>query len=784
MARDSRKLGTYRDKRSAGVTNEPFGDEAELRAGTDVTSKGATEAGAFVVHLHAATRTHYDVRLEVGGVLWSFAVPHGPSLDPAKKVLAVKTEDHPIEYLDFEDVIPEGQYGAGPMIAWDRGAVAYLEGPAEDEITNGKLHVELRGMKLRGRWAFVKLAKGETGNEWLLFKKDDASADPSRAITQELPRSVLSGLTIDQLPEREAIERQHLHRVGELGGKEDDSLIIELCARIAPSPLTAIGGEASERKSTTQGSFYDASLDGVRVVAVRDGDVVLLRTWERGSCERIEAFYPDVVRALRALPMTRLAFDGELVAFDATGHPSLPLIAQRVARMKKGELHRAVTTTPVVLVVNDVLALGGFDVRTLPIESRRSLVADLLPSVGFLRAATPLEGERARILSTCASLGIATVIAKPKGRPYGDASSAWTALSTGLSPRARSAIDHGTHDAQATLRKVVVSNREKIFWPEDRANHVRAYTKGDLVDYYAAVADVLVPYLVDRPVILVRYPDGIEGKSFYQWNVPVGMPPWIRTLSINEVDETLLTAPSPRQKSREKPPPSQKVAKRGFLVDDPSTLIYIANLGCIPLHVLASRAPDLSRADFLTIDFDVKQSELRHAVTLARTLRQLLDEIGLLGFPKTSGQTGLHVLVPLGPNQSFDTARALADLLGRLLVELHPKIATMDRTIMRRGERVYVDTGQTGTSRAIVAPYSVRAVRGATVSTPLTWDEVAPDLDPRGFTIETVVRRIRTRGDLLKGLLGTRPDVAGAVGKLGELLPSITGAPGTRSRRK
>jgi bifunctional non-homologous end joining protein LigD len=207
-----------------------------------------------------------------------------------------------------------------------------------------------------------------------------------------------------------------------------------------------------------------------------------------------------------------------------------------------------------------------------------------------------------------------------------------------------------------------------------------------------------------------------------------------------------------------------------FLVEDSSTLVYIANLGCIPLHVLASRAQDLSRADFFTIDFDVKQSELRHAITLAQTLHELLERIGLVGFPKTSGQTGLHVLVPLGPNQSFDTARALADLLGRLLVERHPDIATMDRMVNRRGERVYIDTGQTGTTRAIVAPYSVRAVPGATVSAPLSWDEVTPKLDPRAFTIRSMAGRIAKRGDLMKGLLGSRPDVQGAVARLAELV--------------
>jgi bifunctional non-homologous end joining protein LigD len=797
MAREPKKLGKYRDKRAPGITNEPFGDEVSRErerehdhdegehrhAPTAQLSTGpkATESGAFVVHLHDATRRHYDVRLEVGGVLLSFAVPHGPSLDPAKKMLAVKTEDHPIEYLDFEDVIPEGQYGAGSMIVWDRGAVTYVEGPAEKELAEGKLHVELRGMKLRGRWAFVRLAKGETGNEWLLFKKQDASADPARSIVDELPRSVLSGLTVEEMDQRETIERAHLERAASFGAKRAPSLVAELFDRDR-SPLAI----ASARDAATKTSrIYDADLDGVRVLAVRDGDAVTLRVWTGDSTERVEAFYPDVVRALRALPVTRAAFDGELVAFDATGHPNIALLAQRVVRLASGDAHRAITTTPVILVVKDVLALSNLDVRPLKLEKRRDLVTALLPPVGFLRAASPLEGDEAHVLATCASLGITSVIAKAKSSPYVEGPGHWTLLSTGIAPRSRSVVDHKAHDRRATLRQVVVSNRDKVFWPADAETNTPAITKGELVDYYASVAGIVGPYLKDRPVVLVRYPDGIEGKSFFQWNVPVGMLPWIRTLTLHDVDEAPLSSGAPLSRppaSRastppraSSPPPSQKTPKRVFLVDDPSTLVYIANLGCIPLHVLASRAPDLSRADFFTIDFDVKQSDLRNAVTLARTLRGLLEEIGLVGYPKTSGQTGLHVLVPLGPNQSFETARALADLLGRLLVEQHPDIATMDRMVSRRGERVYVDTGQTGTSRAIVAPYSVRAVPGATVSTPLSWDEVTPDLDPRAFTIKTVPARLMERGDLLKGLLDARPDVQTAVARLADIIPRSIG---------
>ena len=503
-----KKLGEYHRKRSRTVTNEPFGGEAAPVA----EGRASTLAGAYVVHLHDATRRHYDLRLEVGGVLASFAVPRGPSLDPDEKSLAVKTEDHPIEYLEFEDVIPDGQYGAGPMIAWDRGTVEYLEGPAEEEIERGKLDLRLRGMKLRGRYALVKLKKSAKGDEWLLFKKKDEHASKERKILDELPRSVFSGLTVEELEASGALADAWVREALRAGGARSSEASGDLLAS-PRSPLVSTDGGRPPR-----GSFvYDADLGGVRVLASRDGDVVTLRRWDAsGAPESIEAFYPDVVRALRALPMTRIAIDGELVAFDANGHPSTQLLAGRPPRIASGDSHRAITTTPVVLVSSDLLVLGDVDLRAAPIEKRRALLAKMLPPIGFLRAAPPLEGALDRVLATCTALGLAGVVAKKKGSSYAPP---WYYVSTDA-PKARVTVDHAKARGLPRQDRVTVTNRGKKFWPDE------GLTKGDLCDYYVSVAAAILPYLADRPVILVRYPDGITGKSFYQWNVPHGMPPW------------------------------------------------------------------------------------------------------------------------------------------------------------------------------------------------------------------------------------------------------------------
>jgi bifunctional non-homologous end joining protein LigD len=264
------------------------------------------------------------------------------------------------------------------------------------------------------------------------------------------------------------------------------------------------------------------------------------------------------------------------------------------------------------------------------------------------------------------------------------------------------------------------------------------------------IAPTILPYLYNRPVALVRYPDGIAGKNFYQWNVPVGTPSWVKTITIVREEEE-----------------GRKVC---FLVNDADTLLYIANLGCIPIHVLAARETSLEMCDFITFDFDIGQSPIAHAVELALSLRALLGEIGLVGYPKTSGQSGLHVLVPMGPGVGFPTARALVELVGRLLEKKHPAIGTMERRIVQRGQRVYIDTGQTGRSRTIVAPYSVRAHKGATVSTPLDWDEVGATLSPTRWSMLSVPDRIAERGDPMRPMLDERPDVASAVAKLAKMV--------------
>jgi bifunctional non-homologous end joining protein LigD len=879
------RLERYSAKRNARATNEPAAAEP-------LSSVGPTTLGSFVVHLHHATRTHYDLRLEVGGALKSFAVPRGPSLDPRERRLAIETEDHPIEYLEYEGVIPKGNYGAGPMILWDTGRVRYLERAAEDGLAHGKLDFVLSGYKLKGRFALVLSHRQEDGRnaqrQWLLLKKQDPFASTDISIIDENPRSVLSGLAAGELQaadgtaEIEALASSYGAKRQSIEARGMQPMLCSELPRATPADI--------EDSLHRQGWLYELKLDGVRVVADRrQGEVAL---WSR-SGPAVTQNYPEIARAVRALPGARLVLDGEIVAFDGSGRPSFARVARRI-HARAADVWQLSHEVPVSYVVFDLLAVGDWDLRDLPLRKRKEILALVVRGKGFVRSLDHFDDQGQPLFEFCRREQLEGVVAKradsayrPGPRRSGDwvkvkchrdaefivvglthgegarsnlgaidvasyrgkqlvvrgkvgsglDQSAITTLlektreherktcaaSGSLEPapngrrfveprvvvsvrfggwteegRLRHPVFRGIRDdieplacssmpsnemvdepnepqttlsevetplesigrndknksVSAVARKVKISNPRKVYWPED------GITKGQLIEYYERIAEVMLPYLIQRPVILVRYPDGIAGKHFYQWNVPQGMPSWVPTLELP-------------------PENGQGHARQGFLINDVETLKYIVNLGCIPIHILASRSPRLQACDFITLDLDVEALNLQEAIAIAHSLREIIEAAGLEAFPKTSGQTGLHLLVPLGPGVSYEAARLLVELLGRLATLRHADTATMQRRRDQRGPRVYVDTGQTGPSRAIVAPYSVRAVPRATVSTPLIWDEVSPALDVGRFTLASVPHRLKTRADPMRNLLTARPDIQRAIGLLESVVRAAPLSPAT-----
>lgn len=861
MAVDDDELRQYRAKRDPTATNEPF-------AVVQPTS-GETWGGDFVVHLHDATRRHYDLRLQVGSVLKSFAVPRGPSLDPREKRLAVQTEDHPMSYLDFEDVIPDDNYGAGPMIVWDIGRVRYLENTPEQGIPKGKLDFVLQGRKLRGRFALVetteRLKPRPKQRQWLLLKKQDSHVVEEPGPVEREPESVFSGLCVEQLVDRPKLEQALIEQARLLGAKPSAT------SRLTPMLCATEGASLTDSER-----IYELKLDGVRVLAHRSGDTVQLN-YRSGRVAGVS--FPEIQRAVQTLFASEFVIDGEIVAFDEAGRPNFQRLAKRFAVTKPFEVRTAMAEVSAVFCVFDILSLGNLDLTSLRLLERKALLAKLVPGKGLIRYLDHIEGNGEPLIKLCEQRGLEGVISKVKKSTYhtGARSTDWVKHKveeedefvvvgwvTGTGHRAQlGALELGSYRGQQLVyrgrvgsgfsdqlleamkqklptlatdafqcielpeegmanslplkpewvvrvrflqwtpegrlrmavlrewvtgaspsrcvaapreeieqralagelplaeindavaepvaqlesvgqpkpRKVVLTNVDKVFWPEE------GYTKGQLLTYYEQVAPWLLPHLDRRPVMLVRYPDGITGKSFYQWNVPVGTPDWIQTLTVREEEKD-----------------GKDVVT--FLVDGVDSLLHIINLGCIPIHVLAARTPDLSRCDFLTIDFDLGEHPFSLAVRMALELRQLLSDVGLVGYPKTSGQSGLHVLIPMGGLINFDMAKGMVELLGRLLQRKFTEEATMERRVSKRGGRAYIDTGQTGRSRTIVGPYSVRAHPGGRVSTPVHWDEVHLALRPDRYTMFTVPDLLEDRGDPLEGWLDVKPDLVSVLGKL------------------
>ncbi|MFN0245611.1 MAG: non-homologous end-joining DNA ligase, partial [Kofleriaceae bacterium] len=294
------------------------------------------------------------------------------------------------------------------------------------------------------------------------------------------------------------------------------------------------------------------------------------------------------------------------------------------------------------------------------------------------------------------------------------------------------------------VRELRLTRLDKLLWKDDKI------TKGDLIEYYRAISPWMLPYLHDRPTVLDRYPDGIDGERFYQKDMPDWIPPWLRTT-------TLWSEHSQRE-------------VHYVMIDDADGLAFVANLASIPIHCWASRIGHLEHPDWTIVDLDPKNAPRENVVPLALAIHELCDAVGLPNYVKTSGQSGLHVLIPLGGQLTFEQARTLAYLIGLLVERKHPDMATTNRAPSQRGGRVYLDWGQNAHGQLLVAPYSVRPVASAPVSMPLVWSEVVPGLDPKQFNIRTALDRVCAWSeDPCLRILDERPDLHGVLEKLGEL---------------
>jgi bifunctional non-homologous end joining protein LigD len=816
-------LEAYRAKRNFDATAEPRGaapvDASEL----------------FVIQKHDATRLHYDFRLALDGVLKSWAVTRGPSLDPSEKRLAVMVEDHPIEYADFEGTIAKGEYGGGSVIVWDRGTWSPIGDPHKG-LKKGHLEFELDGEKLKGRWHLVRMRPRprEKRENWLLIKGDDQYARPGEGdILDERPESVKTGRGIAEVageppgwssktgkivqppagdpPQKEAKARQRalpgLSKVVGAAKAKTPGFIEPMLATLARSP--------------PEGSrwVHEIKFDGYRLEArIVDGGVSL---WTRSGLDWTAKFGDDVKAAFLALPVKQAIIDGELVVENASGVAEFALLQ---ADLSEGRTNRF------VYYAFDCLYLNGYDLRRVPLIHRKEILAELIGAKReVLRTSEHLTGDGALVLSRACSLGLEGIVSKLADSPYNSGrSKSWVKakcsgrqecviggyvpsttgrnavgslalgvyesgalryvgrVGTGFSaatadalykrldkmripaspfkdrlssaeargvrfvrPEISAEIDFRAWTADGLLRQasfqglredkpargisretpmasnaptdaapkrrtsVVLTHPDRLYWPD------AGVTKQGLADYYAEIWPWIEPFIVGRALALVRCPDGVGGQTFFQKHAWKGLNRAIVLVKDPAEPEELLS------------------------IRDLDGLIALAQSATLEIHPWGSTISDWERPDTLVMDLDPGEDvSWPTVIAAAGEVRERLKGLGLAAFVKTTGGKGLHVVSPVKPKADWPATKAFAKGIADSMAADSPDrfVSTIPKA--RRHGKILVDYLRNQRGMTAVAAYSTRARPGATVSMPLAWNELSPEVGPAFFSIKNAATRL------------------------------------------
>ncbi len=744
-------LRDYRKKRDPKKTPEPFG------------GAGSGAGPMFVVQRHDARRLHYDLRLERNGALASWAVPKGLPFRAGERHLAVHVEDHPLDYATFEGVIPAGEYGAGTVEIWDRGTYELLE-----EKRNGGLTVRLDGERAQGVWTLVPAHLDGDERNWLLLRKDAPEGDgqafrPQLAqLTERLPKG--DGWLYE--PKWDGYRAIVAVSGGEatLTSRNGNDLterfrsVARAAAKAVRTPSAVLDGEVcaldedgSARFEALQSGSGRLILMAFDLLAVDDEPVHTLPLVERRV--RLEELLDPAVDGVRVSPAFE---DGEALLAAARAQGLEGVVAKRAdAPYRPGR--RTPEWQKLKLRDQEDFPIVGYTRGTGKRARLGALVLGRREVDGLHWAGNVGSGlgdeEVGRLLGLLRPLERTTspLVATPKMARVRASDLTWVEpvlaaevayAETTREGRLRAPVYLGVRDdvpverppiepeVKRGRRSLKLSNLDKPFWPEE------GITKGELLAYYRDVADVLVPHLRKRPFTMKRYPDGWEGKSFFQKQAPSHIPDWIET------------APFPAS-TRD----GEKRVIDYALVDDELALLWMVNMGCIDMHAWASRVDKPERPDWVMFDLDPSEGAgFEEVIEVALLVRQALDVLELASVPKTSGSRGIHVLVPITRRHGFDEVREFAGIVAGALARAHPGLVTTEWTRAKR-KGVLVDANQNGPGKTTASVYSVRPRAGAPVSTPLRWDEVAPGLETASFTMDVVLERVAREGDLFARVL-------------------------------
>ena len=846
-------LSKYNEKRDFKQTREPKGK----------VEKSASEL-IFVVQKHAASHLHYDFRLEMNGVLKSWAVPKGPSMDPEVKRLAMMVEDHPYSYKDFEGTIPAGNYGAGNVIVWDNGTYTSDEKTASDEkqlladLKKGRLSFILKGKKLKGEFSLVKL-HGKQENAWLLIKKQDKYASESDILEKD--KSVISKRSLEQL------EKKSDKMTAKSEEKETKLKAIKKKPKaktVKAEFIKPMLANTTEKPFDNEEWIFENKYDGYRTIAVVNSDKTALFSRNKIS---FDINFKPIADELKKIDHT-VVLDGEIVVENESGRADFQLL-QNYLKTGIGNLK---------YYVFDLLNLDGNEVTELSLLDRKELLKILFNKYSFsnifysehtigngieqfekarknnsegiiakkadssytaggrsnnwlkIKISNEEEaiiigitepknsrkyfgaillgqynGKNLQYIGKCGT-GFTEAVLKElytKLKPlFTDQSpllekvplrdtiqwvkpqlvcqvkySEWTQdnnlrhpvyLGLRIDKKAQEVVFNGNdktktinhnqekmenlkehtteNDYDLKIGKTILhlTNQNKIYFPQD------GITKGDIIQYYNETAPLMLPYLKDRPESMNRFPNGIDSPGFYQKDIDVDKTPkWLKTKKIfsesNDADVNYL------------------------ICNDKETLLYMANLGCIEINPWNSTIKNISNPDWLVIDLDpAKEDDFKSVIETALVVKEVMDELETECLCKTSGASGLHIYIPLGAQYDYDSIKILAELIAKEVHTRLPETTSIERSIKKRKNKLYIDFLQNRRGQTLAAPYSVRPQPGATVSTPLEWNEVNEKLHPSQFTIKNVLQRFEKKGDLWKPVLSKGANIKKIIKKLEE----------------
>ncbi len=702
----------------------------------------------FVVQRHEARRLHYDRRLEIGGVLKSWAVPKGPTLDVKEKRLAVLVEDHPLEYANFEGTIPTGNYGAGTMSVWDCGTYEVLgELTAEQQLERGDFKFCLHGEKLFGNFALVRI-RNSSKNEWLLLKKPDFAAQEGWSAEDHREPVLVRNTDVSLVPgaKRSAIPK-----------------------RVEPM-LATLAGSLPEGGEWT----YEIKWDGFRGICFLEAGK--LRIVSRNG-HLLNRQFSELENLVESISADTAIVDGEIVAFDADGRPSFSLLQQRTGFVDTGSREHA----PLAFIAFDLIYLNGYDLREVALSERQRLLRSVIRTGPHVRVSQTLPGSGERILRAAREHGLEGVLAKRLDSAYeagrsrcwvkakfttqaefvvcgfttgrrnpfsslivgcydggalvwaGNVGSGFTDKSLGqlypqlqqlASKRCPFSTDPEIPDSTWLKPRLVCSVRYGG-WGAD--NHLRAPVflglRADLEarDCVRELPSNVAVAVNGKPTLLaagkpevtaevagrrlkftnlnkVFYPaDGYTKRdviSYYHDVAPLLVPHLAgRPLSLKRYPNGIAgefffqkDAPAsfPSWVRTQEITEEDATPKRFVICDDEATLLYLANLGCIDQNPWLSRVDALDCPDFVVLDLDPFHCGFDRIVEAAQLVRRKLSDLELEGHPKTTGGDGMHIYVPIAAVYSYEQVRTFAEIVARLVIAERPELFTTPRTVTQR----------------------------------------------------------------------------------------------------